>query len=140
MPPSKWVEIGGQSGSLSCGLETGVEVDRRSRYGVPAERLAVEANVGQLVFRRLFDELADRLFLELGFVSTHHPTGVHTGIGVADALAGRGAQIELSLHVFEVQRERENVLVVDRCSFLADSDAGRLALLLGKGRRKEKSR
>src|SRR5215216_6023167 len=82
-PAGKRVEVDRQPRSLSGSLETSIEVDRRSRNGAPAKRLAVEPNVGQFVFRYLFDELAVRLLLELGLVSTHHPGGIRAGIGVA---------------------------------------------------------
>jgi len=39
--------------------------------------------------------------------------GVRTGIGIRDASAGCGAQVKLNFHIFQIESEYENVLVLD---------------------------
>jgi hypothetical protein len=100
-------------GPLGCSCKTGFEVDCRPADCLVAQRLAVEPHVRQLVLRQLVCELPDRFALEIDLTSSFNVAGIGAGIGGIDALPGRSVQVILCLHVLEIERKLEDVLVLD---------------------------
>src|SRR5829696_5771536 len=106
------VELG-KSRTFGCSREPGLEINRRTADRLAAERLAAEADMRELVLSQLFGEFANRLALEVDLTPTFDVAGIGAGIGCIDAFARGGAQIILGFHVLEIERELENVLVLD---------------------------
>src|SRR5829696_7848713 len=94
------------------GHEIGLAVTLNALVLVPRP-LAVEADMRELVLSQLFGEFANRLALEVDLTPTFDVAGIGAGIGCIDAFARGGAQIILGFHVLEIERELENVLVLD---------------------------
>jgi hypothetical protein len=69
--------------------------------------------MGELVLGEFLDELADGLVVEVGLAAALDLARARAGVGGVEALPGRRAQLELGFHVFEVQGELEDVLVLE---------------------------
>jgi hypothetical protein len=106
------IEIG-KTGSLRSCSETSIEIDGRPAHRLTAQRLAVEPHMRQLILGQFLAKLSDSLVLEGDLAAACHFAGIGTDIGGLNALSGRCPQIILGFHIFEVQGELENVLVLD---------------------------
>jgi hypothetical protein len=101
----------GEPRSLGGSREPSLEIDRRTADRLPAKRLAIEADMSQLVLGQFFGELANGFALKIDFAPSFDVARIRAGVGRIDAFAHGGTQIVLGFHVFEIERELENVLI-----------------------------
>ena len=106
------VELG-KSCTFGCSREPSLEIDRRTADRLPAKRLAIEADMSQLVLGQFFGELANGFALKVDLAPSFDLARIRASVGYVDAFARGGAQIVFGFHVLEVERELENVLVLD---------------------------
>jgi hypothetical protein len=101
------------SPALTSRVEARNEIDRWPIYRAGSESFAIEAHVGKFVLGYFFEELFESFVLEGDFVAACNLSGIGAEVTRVEHLSARAAQIVLGFHVFEVESELKNVLVLD---------------------------
>jgi hypothetical protein len=115
------VAVGG-----ACAAARADAAHRRAAAGSPRRcGVAILARGVPAGARAIVHELLDGWIAEIGLVPADYLASTSAGIAIADPLARGGAQVELGLHVFEIESKGEDIFVSRTAA--GDTDARRFS-------------